>query len=244
MQKVILIMVATSLIAIALLYKYQRAVWFPYYLQIAGKRTVSEALSEYQLSAEARLVPHFKKNGVRYPPASITLLAIKDEKTVELWVNEGSTTKYIRSYPIQAASGVLGPKLREGDRQVPEGIYQLDYLNPNSAYHLSMKLNYPNTFDQKHARLEGRIEPGTNIFIHGKAVSIGCLAMGDSAIEELFLLVTEVGRKNVNIAIAPSDPRKGPMNRKRNHNAPWVDLLYTQIAEYFERFRHINADAK
>ena len=92
-------------------------------------------------------------------------------------------------YPIQGASGDIGPKLIEGDRQVPEGLYEIIGFNPNSSYHISMQLNYPNDFDLKHASAEGRDHSGNNIFIHGKDESIGCLAMGDAAIDFLLVVV-------------------------------------------------------
>ena len=69
-------------------------------------------------------------------------------------------------YPILAASGVLGPKLREGDKQVPEGIYGAEALNPNSKFHLSIRLNYPNTFDRRMAQSDGRTQLGGDIMIH------------------------------------------------------------------------------
>ena len=74
---------------------------------------------------------------------------------------------------------------------MPEGVYRIVALNPNSSYHLSMKLDYPTEFDLSKARAEGRTRPGSDIFIHGKAVSIGCVAVGDDAIEEIFVLVRE-----------------------------------------------------
>lgn len=217
-------------------YFYGRSAWVPVYQKVTGKRTTSEVVQRYGPSAESRLTPYFAKAGVSYPPKQIRLLAIKDEKLLELWASDEGQYKFIRSYSVKAASGMSGPKLREGDRQVPEGIYQLEYLNPNSSYYLSMKLNYPNAFDRKYAQLEGRTHPGTNIFIHGKAVSIGCLAMGDPAIEELFVLVTKVGRKNVEVAIAPSDPRKTPITRSVQQ-PEWVSALYTRLTDYFEPYK-------
>jgi len=71
----------------------------------------------------------------------------------------------VADYRITAASGTAGPKLREGDRQVPEGIYRIVGLNPNSRYHLSMKLDYPNAFDRHQAARDGRARPGSDIFI-------------------------------------------------------------------------------
>ncbi len=123
----------------------------------------------------------------------------------------------------------------EGDGQVPEGLYRIESLNPNSSYHLSMKLNYPNTFDLKQAKSEGRDRPGSNIFIHGKSVSIGCLAMGDSAIEELFVLATDVGRKNIQVAIAPTDPRIKLL--QTTTQPAWVGQLYDNLNAHFDRYR-------
>ena len=149
---------------------------------------------------------------------------------LELWARDSGEFRFIRDYHIQAASGVAGPKLRQGDRQVPEGIYHITKLDPNSHYHLSMKLNYPNEFDLLHARHEGRANPGSNILIHGKAASIGCLAMGDEAIEELFVLTTQVGAENVKVVIAPHDPRTYPLNADSEKDPEWTPELYSAIS--------------
>jgi hypothetical protein len=209
---------------------YGRSYWHPLYLKYKGKRTMSEAIAEVGPGAVDRLQPAFVKAGVAYPPKGITLIAYKQSKELQLWAKGADRHHLIKRYPILAASGELGPKLREGDRQVPEGIYTIEYFNPNSAYHLSMKLNYPNGFDAKYARLEGREFPGSNIFIHGKAVSIGCLAMGDSAIEELFTLSHEVGRENIKVIISPTNPDKGKLEPPEDA-AGWVDILYDTIAK-------------
>ncbi|MFQ5569343.1 MAG: murein L,D-transpeptidase family protein, partial [Rhodothermales bacterium] len=185
-----LLLAAVVLLALVALYRYGRGLWYPVYLKVKGKRTVAEAVERYAPGAIARLKPYFEQASIAFLPQEITLLAMKEERQLELWARDAASAfTFIRSYPIRAASGDLGPKLREGDRQVPEGMYRIVALNPNSRYHLSMKLNYPNAFDLHHAEREGRTAPGSDIFIHGKAVSIGCLAMGDPAIEELFVLV-------------------------------------------------------
>ena len=155
---------------------------------------------------------------------------MKQEKRLELWARDSGEFRFIRDYYIQAASGVAGPKLRQGDRQVPEGIYRIVELNPNSHYHLSMKLNYPNGFDLLHARREGRSAPGSDILIHGKAVSIGCLAMGDEAIEELFVLTEHVGVENVKVVIAPHDPRAYPLKADSKTLPKWTPELYAIIS--------------
>lgn len=196
----------------------------------ASKRTVQQVLEAYGAESQKRLMPFFEAAKAPYPPKKIALLAIKDEKRLELWTEEGEDRFFIRSYPVKAASGVTGPKLREGDLQVPEGIYRLEYLNPESSYHLSMKINYPNDFDRAQARKENRTRLGGDIFIHGKAVSIGCLAMGDRAIEELFTLVAKVGADKVKVIIAPSDPRRGDILSLAHNQPDWVTELYSNIA--------------
>ena len=122
-----------------------------------------------------------------------------------------------------------GPKLKQGDRQVPEGIYHISRLNPNSNYHLSMKVDYPNQFDRDHAIDDGRTDLGGDIFIHGKAVSAGCLAMGDAAIEELFVLSAQVGTDNIRVIIAPSDPRLRPLDTTHPSLPLWTTELYEEI---------------
>jgi len=164
------------------------------------------------------------------------LLAFKDVKRLELWARDGSEWRHVRDYPIRGASGDLGPKLQEGDGQVPEGAYQIKGLNPNSAFHLSMELDYPNAWDLEHARAEGRSHPGTDIFIHGASASIGCLAMGDSAIEELFVLVVDVGPENADVYIAPTDLRTEPSPSIRSGPA-WLPELYDDLAEALRMFR-------
>lgn len=180
-------------------------------------------------------MPYFYKAGIAYPPHAITLLAMKEENKLELWAaNKEGKTSFIRSYDIKKLSGLPGPKLKEGDRQVPEGIYKIIGLNPNSSFHLSLKLNYPNEFDLKHAKIERRKFPGTNIFIHGKSVSIGCLAMGDTAIEELFVLSEDVGINKTSVVISPYDPRVKPLPKRATEE--WVNELYQHIEKEYAKY--------
>jgi murein L,D-transpeptidase YafK len=163
-------------------------------------------------------------------------LGFKAEKRLEVWVEKEATWTYVRHYPVLAASGVAGPKLREGDRQVPEGIYRLNFLNPNSTYHLSMQINYPNDYDQRKAAEEQRTNLGGEIFIHGKAVSIGCLAIGDEAIEELFVLVATIGLNKVTVILAPQEDMESVESDSAVH--PWVSELYANIRQSLTVFRH------
>jgi murein L,D-transpeptidase YafK len=137
----------------------------------------------------------------------------------------------IRTYPILAASGRLGPKLKEGDRQVPEGLYRIESLNPNSMFHLSLRLNYPNEFDRKQARLENRTNLGGDIMIHGSNASIGCLAMGDEAAEDLFILAAETGIDKVTVVLSPVDFRKKVFPKVTYPLPEWTGILYEQIKQ-------------
>jgi hypothetical protein len=205
-----------------------------YYLPPPGHWTVSDVLQAYGKNATDKLGYYFAKSKVAYPPREVTLIAYKQEKKLELWARDNGEFRLIRDYFIMAASGDAGPKLRQGDRQVPEGVYRIIDLNPNSHYHLSMKLNYPNEFDVYHAELDGRTDLGSDIFIHGKDASIGCLALGDAAIRELFVLTAQVGVQNVKVVIAPHDPRLYPLQVSSEELPPWTPELYAMIAREIE----------
>jgi len=131
--------------------------------------------------------------------------AFKQERELEVWAGAaGRPLVKVRTYPFCAASGELGPKRREGDLQVPEGFYVIDLLNPWSQFHLSLRVSYPNAADRK---LGDARRPGSNIFIHGGCASIGCIAIEDEPIEELYLMVLEARRKmgrGVPVHIFPS----------------------------------------
>ncbi|NOT10371.1 MAG: L,D-transpeptidase family protein [Methylococcaceae bacterium] len=202
--------------------------------KLPGQWTVGDILQAYGAYVKDKLDYYFVKAKVAYPPREITFIALKQEKKLELWARDSGEFRFIRDYYILAASGVAGPKLRQGDRQVPEGIYRIEELNPNSHYHLSMKINYPNEFDLFHAEQEGRNNPGSDIFIHGKTDSIGCLAMGDEAIEELFVLTAQVGAENVKVVIAPHDPRSYPLEVDSEEFPEWTSELYWIISREIE----------
>ncbi len=165
---------------------------------ISTNHAVDQAIARYSITKEPLLMAKFLKSGVSYPPKKIALLAFKQEQNIELWAQDSSEVwRYISSFPLTAYSGILGPKLKENDGQIPEGIYKLTMFNPFSRWHLSLMINYPNDFDRAHAIRDGRHKLGGDIFIHGKNSSVGCLAVGDNAIEQIFLLSRRVGLQNI-----------------------------------------------
>lgn len=203
------------------------------------QQTLTRTVNAYAPTAEARLVPYFHRAGVYYPPQQVALLVFKQEKKLELWASDGQRWTWIKTYSILAASGGPGPKLHEGDDQVPEGIYRIVSLNPRSRFHVSMALNYPNDFDREHARFDHRYDLGENIYIHGNSVSVGCIAIGDIAIEELFVLVYKTGLEHVEVIIAPNDLRHAPPPRE-NNKPVWVPMLYHHLSSALMDFENKN----
>ncbi len=202
------------------------------------EKAVLHAISRYGLPTEPSLVKLFAKANVAYPPKNIAMLAFKQERRLELWAkNEADAWRYIQTYPLTAFSGRLGPKLKEHDRQIPEGVYRLITLNPFSSMHLSMMINYPNSFDRLQASKDGRSKLGNNIFLHGKTYSVGCLAVGDKAIDQLFLLVYRVGLQHVLLIIAPNDLRAEKPATSAFAQPRWLPELYQQLTFALKPFR-------
>ena len=225
--------IAALVVVLALGYVFRPYVWAaisPVAMKFAKSKTVAERLEQYGPMARARWKPFFDKAGIPYPPVGVELLALKQERSLEVYaVDKDGKWHWIRAYPILAASGHAGPKLSEGDGQVPEGIYPIESLNPNSRFHLALRVGYPNAFDREQAAKDGRSQLGGDIMIHGSSVSIGCLAMGDEAAEDLFVLAADTGLPNIRVVISPVDFRKGATVAHAELLPPWTTNLYPQI---------------
>lgn len=170
--------------------------------------------------------------------APVYIRIFKEEAELELWVEDRGRYRLFRSYPICNFSGALGPKLKEGDRQSPEGFYRVDKaaLNPNSRFHLSFNLGFPNAFDQSHGRT------GSFLMVHGDCLSIGCYAMTDPMIEEIYVLVEAAltqGQPNVPVHAFPfrmTDARLAAAEGSEWH-AFWSELAPVHRA--FETTRRV-----
>lgn len=200
-----------------------------------GNRTTEQVLERYADIADERMRPHFVKAGVPFPPERISLLAFKEERVLELWAWKGSKWVHVLDWPVLGASGKSGPKLKQGDKQVPEGYYRVTLLNPNSNFHLSMKLDYPNAFDRKQAAGDGRGNLGGDIFIHGTKSSVGCLAIGNESIQELYTLAARIGIKNIETIIAPYDLRHHKAVKGAS-DPDWVDGLYVDLTKRLKAY--------
>ena len=126
----------------------------------------------------------------------------KREARLELWMRDGERFRLFRAYAICRFSGELGPKLKEGDRQAPEGFYKVArrQLNPNSRHHLSFNLGFPNAFDRQLGRT------GSALMVHGGCSSVGCYAMTDEKIDEIYAVVEAAldgGQREVDVHIFP-----------------------------------------
>ena len=169
----------------------------------------------------------------------IFLRAFKAERELEAWGrSDDGEFRRIAVWPVLAASGGPGPKRREGDRQVPEGCYRVVVFNPKSAFHLSLGLDYPNGADREHG---DRAAPGGEIYIHGGAVSTGCLALGDVGIEKLYALASDARARTIEVHIFPARMCGVAWERMRRghpeHAALWAELEPVYAA--FERTRRV-----
>ena len=134
--------------------------------------------------------------------AAVFIRIFKRESVLEVWLQSGRSFKLFHSYPICNWSGRLGPKLKTGDHQSPEGFYTVarHQLNPGSRYHLAFNLGYPNAYDRAHGRT------GKYLMVHGDCVSWGCYAMTNPAIDDIYGLMKAAfkrGQKTVKVHIFP-----------------------------------------
>jgi murein L,D-transpeptidase YafK len=181
-----------------------------------------------------------EKQGLAHEPFEIYLRAFKEEGELEVWTRKKGDTEFrlLKNYAICAKSGSLGPKRKQGDKQVPEGFYHVDRFNPMSHYHLSLGVNYPNRSDLRRSDSK---QPGGDIFIHGKCVTIGCLPITDAQIEELYLLCVEVkdrGVDHIPITFFPlrMDPKNYSKLISKENPSTEVKELWSVLKSAYDYF--------
>ncbi|UYL09304.1 hypothetical protein B9G69_001800 [Bdellovibrio sp. SKB1291214] len=201
-------------------------------ISIFGKSTVQKRVQDIEPKVTEKLKPLFVKKNLVYPPDDVTLLFVKSQKTLSLFASDSEgKPQFIKTYPVFGASGKSGPKLTAGDDQVPEGLYRIASLNPNSQFHLALRLNYPSDFDKKMAKEEGRKNLGSDIMIHGSVLSAGCIAIGDDAVEEIFYLAAQSNYRNWKVILSPVDFRKVVSAPEPKVIKPWIPKLYEELAQ-------------
>ena len=230
---ILLLVLSTAVLRTEKGYAAVRLAWG----KLRGGYTVEERIAMHASAVETRMKAKFEAAEVHFPPAELAYVAFKDTANLQVYARSNPIDRFrlVHTYPVLGMSGGLGPKLRRGDRQVPEGIYRAEFLNANSRFHLSIRLNYPNEFDRDQAKSEGRSDLGSDIMIHGTSASVGCLAMGNEAAEDLFILAALTGKENVEIVVAPTDFRRVPVRRPDGSPA-WLSVLYSQIKAALSRF--------
>ncbi|MCX6849670.1 MAG: 2-dehydro-3-deoxyphosphooctonate aldolase [Verrucomicrobia bacterium] len=200
----------------------------------------SMGAAERLANVRARLLPKLNEQlaaGKCQLGQSAFIRIFKESRELELWLKgDSGEWRLFRTYPIACFSGTLGPKTREGDMQAPEGFYSVAQrqLNPASSYHLAFNIGYPNAYDLAQQRT------GSLIMVHGDVCSVGCFAMTDAVIEEIYLVVEAAvsGGRNVAVHCFPFRMTGERMKQADpTHLEFWLELV--PVYEVFERERRV-----
>ena len=187
--------------------------YFAYLLLIQSCQFMSSK-NEINILAKQQLMVESLLAAKKIAPTDFELLlmAFKLERVLEVYArNKGENNwNKIVKYDFCAFSGSLGPKLKEGDKQIPEGFYKIDRFNPKSMFHLSLGLDYPNMRDLQYANKD---KPGSDIFIHGGCRSVGCIAITDEKIEELYTLA-KLANKSIEVIILPFEMNENTLTKQ------------------------------
>lgn len=197
--------------------------------------TVVQALKQFGPDAKKRLLAEFQSAGVAYPPKSVSVLSLKNERLLFIFARgkEGKW-KQVAIHPIVACSGELGPKLKEGDMQVPEGFYNTSALDAGT--HLCLWVDYPNREDRVNARAEHRTKLGGNIQIHEGVYSTGCVVLNHDDMADLFVLAHDVGINNVSLIIAPCNLLAKEPGIDLSKQPKWLPTLYKDLRKELASF--------
>jgi murein L,D-transpeptidase YafK len=154
---------------------------------------------------ESAVKKYFTDKKFSYRKFQLFIRAFKKEQTLEVWIKEMEKEEFelLHTYNFCSSSGTVGPKRKEGDLQIPEGVYHINHFNPQSNFYLSLGLNYPNASDKI---LSHATKPGGSIYIHGNCVTIGCIPITDDKIKELYVLAVEArnnGQAKIPVHIFP-----------------------------------------
>ncbi|MEJ8475850.1 L,D-transpeptidase family protein [Roseibium algae] len=152
----------------------------------------------------------------------ILIRIFKEENSLEVWKQKrNGRFALLEEFEICKWSGKLGPKFKEGDRQAPEGFYQITpgLMNPNSSYHLAFNLGYPNKYDRSHNRT------GTHLMVHGACSSRGCYAMTDQQVQDIYALARDSfsgGQRSFQVQAFPF--HMTPENMAKHHDSEHLDF--------------------
>lgn len=194
----------------------------------------SDRLVAAKKEKDAKLNTLLQSNKINTQEFDLYIRVFKLEQILEVWAKNKAESSYkkVISYPFCVFSGNLGPKRKEGDRQIPEGFYHIAVFNPSSNFHLSLGINYPNTSD---AKLGDTTHLGGDIYIHGGCMSIGCIPLTDDKIKELYVLAERAkksGQQKIRVDILPFDFSKNTTVWKEypEYKEFWQSLQPFQLA--------------
>jgi murein L,D-transpeptidase YafK len=167
-----------------------------------AKSRVKAAYEEKEIGLKKAL----QEKNLSSEEMQLFIRGFKNEQKLEVWIKDKTHENFthFRTYDFCSSSGTLGPKRKEGDLQIPEGIYHINHFNPESNFHLSLGINYPNESDRI---LSDKKSPGSSIYIHGNCVTIGCIPITDDKIKELYILAVEArnnGQEKIQVHIFPT----------------------------------------
>lgn len=210
------------------------------FLPLPAHSEINVPRSEISRAAYQQLAPQLKqemeKKSLRLGQP-IFMRIFKEENELEVWVKKDVAYELFTTYTICTYSGKLGPKLKEGDEQSPEGFYNVTVsaLNPWSNFHLSFNLGYPNEYDRLYKRTGGAL------MVHGKCASVGCFAMNDYPIEEIYTLIDAAmsgGQEQFSVHIFPF--RMTWDKLAQNAGSPWIPFWENlkQGYDYFQGHRN------
>ncbi len=201
-------------------------------------------VQQAEMNTQSALKELCQNQELNFPPNHLFIRVFKEEKILEVWGKDTIDWRLIKQYPICRVPGKLGPKIKQGDKQVPEGWYRIDSINPNSDFHLSLRINYPNQVDS--IRSQNELDPGGDIFIHGDCYSVGCVPIEDAPMEELFWLVIQNLSANslqdIPVLILPFDLNDELKYQKFTTEQPKLRAFWEQLKSiqlYFDEFNQI-----
>ncbi|MCK5688895.1 murein L,D-transpeptidase [Myxococcota bacterium] len=183
---------------------------------------------------EAQLKKDLKKQGLSFGSA-VYIRIFKEESQLEVWIQKEKSFELFRTYPVCTwGQGTLGPKQKQGDGQAPEGFYFVKpaKLNPVSSYHLAFNLGYPNAYDRAHKRT------GDFLMVHGNCVSIGCYAMTNEKIEEIYAIIDAALRGGQSLFRTHIFPFRMTAKAMQKHKkSVWFDF-WTNLKEGYDTFEN------
>lgn len=199
--------------------------------------TTRQAIDKFGPSARKQLHLDFDQGDVKYPPEKISLVCLKQEKILLFYASDkrNPQPQLLYSFPLSSFSGKIGPKLKEGDLQIPEGFYRV--LNQRADMRLALCVDYPNSFDREKAKQDRRKNLGSDILVHGGSYSTGCVVISSEDMAKVFTAVYDCGCSNTSVLIAPCNLSTTKPDVDFKLQPIWLPSLYMSIKQKLSRYK-------